>query len=157
MIHFAACYHLPHQGQGFVGDAEPPRRVTRGEPSDAQHAYRVFGESGRNVSQHSCGEIALAAERVDDRAMLVLGHRVDGEIATLQILRQCHRWISMKRERVITAPGLALGSRQRVFLAGLRVQEDREILADRAIAEHTHLFRRRTNHHEIAISDANPE
>ena len=157
MIHFAAFGHLPHQRQGFVRDTEAARRVARREPCDAQHAYRILGESWRDMAQHSCGEIALAAEWVDDCAAFVLGHRVDGEVAALQILLQCHRRIDVERERVIAASGLALGPRQCIFLAGLRLQEHREILADRAVAERAHLVRRRADHDEIAVGDAEAE
>ena len=41
----------------------------------------------------------------------------------------------MKRETVITGRRLALGPRKRVFLAGLRVQEHRKVLADLLVAE----------------------
>src|SRR6185437_10648118 len=57
----------------------------------------------------------------------------------------------MEAETVITRPGLALGARERVFLAGVRVQEHGEILADRLVTQRQHVFWRRTDHHVVAI------
>jgi hypothetical protein len=46
---------------------------------------------------------------------------------------------------------LALGARQGVLGLGLRVQEDREILADRLVASRQHVLGRRADDHVIPL------
>ncbi len=153
MIDFAVVDHALHQRQRLVGDAKTERRIARGEARDAQHAHRILGERGRNMAQHACLEIARAAERIDQAALVVLGHRVDRQIAAFEILLERHRRIGREHEAVIAAPALALGARERVFLARLRMQEHREIAADRAKAEARHRLRRRADDDIVAIDD----
>ncbi len=64
-------------------------------------------------------------------AGFVLGDGVEGEIAARQILLQAHRCIGMEHEAFVTGCGFAFGARQRIFLAGFRMQEDRKVRADR--------------------------
>ncbi|RMU46495.1 hypothetical protein ALP29_201561 [Pseudomonas syringae pv. avii] len=59
----------------------------------------------------------------------------------------------MKHEASITHAALALGACQRVLLVGQRVQEHREVGADRAIALDQHVLGTRADHHPIDISD----
>src|SRR3546814_14995676 len=74
--------------------------------------------------------------------MLFLGNRIDCEIAATQIVFKRDIGAGVEGKALIAAPGLALGTRQRVLFSCLRIEEDREILADRLVAECLHLFRR---------------
>src|SRR3546814_7912370 len=87
------------------------------------------------MPQHARLEIAHAAEWINQCAMLVLGNRIDGEIAATQIVFKRDIGAGVEGKALIAAPGLALGTRQRVLFSCLRIEEDREILADRLVAE----------------------
>src|SRR6185312_3952057 len=76
---------------------------------------------------------------------------VDGEVATREVVLQRHVGRGVEAETVVARPRLALGARQRVFLAGVGMQEHREILADRLVALRQHVFGRRADHHVVAI------
>jgi hypothetical protein len=54
-------------------------------------------------------------------------------------------------ESLVAARDLALSARKRVLLVGLRMQEHREILAHRFVAEAHHLLRRAPDHHIVAV------
>ena len=92
--------------------------------------------------------------RVDEGSILRQRHRVDGEIAPHQVLLQRHRG-SVEHEALVARRRLALGSRQRVLLMGLRVEKDRKILAHRRESERQHLFRCRADH-VVAILTSRP-
>ncbi len=62
----------------------------------------------------------------------------------------------MEGEAVVTAAGLALGTRQRIFLVGARVEEDRKILADRPETGRQHGFRACADDHVIAVGVGRP-
>ena len=90
--------------------------------ASAQDAHRVFGEGGarRGAARCRC-EVALAAERVDQRAVFASArHGVDGEVAPRQVLLERDVGRGVEREAVVAGRGLALGARQRVFLVRLR-------------------------------------
>ena len=57
-----------------------------------------------------------------------------GEIAPRQVLLQRDVGLGVEGEAVIAPCRLALGARQRVFLARLRMQEYREVLAHGQVA-----------------------
>ena len=59
----------------------------------------------------------------------------------------------LQLEAAIARPGLALGAGERVLLAGLGVQEHREVPADLAVAEVQHLLRRCADHDPVALAD----
>jgi hypothetical protein len=94
------------------------------------------------VAQHARRKVGLAAEGIDQRAVLVLGDGVDGEVAPRQILFQRHVGRGVEDEALVARRGLALGARQGVFLVRLGMQEHREILADRLEAARQHVLRR---------------
>ena len=151
---FAVHHHLAHQLQG----GWCYRKIkTRGETRHAQYAHRVFGESRPDVPQYARLEVGNAAERIDDIAGVVFGQRVDREIAAREVFFQSNVGRRVKFKTVITARGLALGARQRVFLFGFRMQKYRKILADRFVAELHHFRRRGADHHEIAIGHRQAE
>ncbi|MCY1447246.1 hypothetical protein D9M71_638560 [compost metagenome] len=79
-------------------------------------------------------QIVPALVGVVDRARLILGHRIDGEVATDQVLFQGYVGAGVKSEPAVASPTLALGARQGVFLTGFRVQEHRKIGTHRPIA-----------------------
>ena len=114
----------------------------RGEACDAQHPQRILDEGIGDMAQNARLEVALSAIGVDDQTILVLGHGIDGEIAARQILLDGDRRIGVEGETAVAPGHLALGARQRVFLVGVRVQKDREILAHGLVALFGHLLRR---------------
>src|SRR5438105_15505730 len=63
----------------------------------------------------------------------------------------------MHGEALVAAPALSLGARERIFLVRLRVQEHREILAHRLVAEALHFLGRGADHDVVAILDRQPE
>jgi hypothetical protein len=103
------------------------------------------------MSQQALFQISHPTVRIYQIAVFVFGDCVDGEVASCQILFQRHARIGVKGKAVIAAPGFALGARQRIFLVGARVQEDREILADWFVAQFKHVFRTCADHHVIVI------
>ena len=147
-VRFAVFHHVAHQPHGFVRHRKAvPRRKTR----HAQNPHRVFGKCGRHMAQNPALQILLPAERVDNPPVLVLRHRIDGQIAPLQIFFQRHIRVGEHLKRRVAAPRFALGACQCVFLVALRMQEHGEILAHRLIALRQQLFRRRAHHHPVAV------
>ena|SRR5437899_8197225 len=63
----------------------------------------------------------------------------------------------MHGEALVAAPALSLGARERIFLVRLRVQEHREILAHRLVAEALHFLGRRPDDDVVAILYRQPE
>ena len=77
-IGFAVIDHLPHQLQCFGCDL---KTIAGGKAGGTQNAYRVFGKCGGNVAQDTVGQILAAAEGIDQAAVFVFCHGVDGKIA----------------------------------------------------------------------------
>ncbi len=153
----AALDHAAHQRAGLVGDGEAERGEARHEARRAQHAQRILGEGRADVAQHARLEIAFAAMGVDQAAILALRDGVDGEVAAAEVLFQRHRGRGVDHEAAMPARRLALGARQRVLLAGVGMQEHREVAPDRAEARGQHRVGRRTDHHPVAIPRRQPE
>ncbi len=109
------------------------------------------------MTQYAIAQIARAVERIDQRAVLVFGDGVDGQIAAAQIVFERHARFGVEGETVIAAPGFAFGARQRIFLARLRMQEHREILAHRFEVQREELLRRGADDHVVAILHGNAE
>ena len=63
----------------------------------------------------------------------------------------------VEREAGVARSDLALGARQRVLLAGSRMQEHREILADAPVAFALELFGRRADDDPVALLDRQAE
>ena len=72
-------------------------------------------------------EVALAAVGIDQRAVFVLRHRVDRQVAARQVFFERDVGRGVEGEAVVAGRRLALGARERVFLVRLRMQEDREV------------------------------
>ena len=121
---------LAHQRRGLRRDREAePRREAR----DAQHAQRILGERRRHVPQHAAragrpappnGSISVPSS---PRAIALI---VRSRRARSSLERDVGRREEL--EAAIAAPVLALGARERVFLVRFRMQEHREVAADRA-------------------------
>jgi hypothetical protein len=141
------CHRLRRDFEGEAG----------GEPRHPQDAHRVLDESLADMAQHAALEVLRAPERVDQVALLVACDRVDGEVAPRQVLLQRHVRRGEHCEALVAAPGLALGAGERVFLVGLWMQEDREVLADRAETQPHHLFGIAAYHHVVMVLDRKAE
>jgi len=77
-------------------------------------------------------QVALSAVWIDQLALVIFGDGIDGEIAALQVFFEGDVGAGMEGKPAIATTAFALGARQGVFLAGLRVQENREVRTDRA-------------------------
>ena len=71
-------------------------------------------------------EVRAPAVRVDERPVGVARHRVDREVAALQVVLERDVGREMQLEAAIARPGLALGARERVLFAGSRGAGTRE-------------------------------
>ena len=103
------------------------------------------------MAQHAVLEIALAAERIDERAVPGLRHRVDGEIAPAQIVFQRHLGRRVHGEALVAAPAFPFRARERVFLVRLRMQEHGKVLADGLVAQALHLVGGRADDNVVAV------
>ena len=137
-IGLAGIHHLAHQRRRFGCDAEVVKAGCKARQS--QDAHGVFGEGGRHVAQQPSSDIALPSVRIDELAVSVHGHGVDGEVAPLQVLLERDVGCGVKDEAVVARRGAALGARQRVFLFRARVQEDRKVAPDRGVSSGHHLL-----------------
>jgi hypothetical protein len=105
------------------------------------------------VAQHAVLDVTHAAIRIDQFAgLLVAGNGIEGEVAALQVLFQRHRRVGVDHEAAVAAAGLALGARQRMFLAGIRMQEYREVLAHGAESQCFHLRLGGADHHPVPVA-----
>lgn len=103
------------------------------------------------MAEDARGEVAAAAVGVDQAAVLGARDRVDREVAAQQVLFERDLGRGVADEAGVAVAGLALGARERVFLVGVRMQEDREVAADRAEAAREHLVGRAADHHPVTI------
>ena len=154
-VDFAVGDHLAHQRFGLGGDVEVGE--ARREARQAKDAHRVLGECRRDMAQHLGIEVAPAAVRIDQRAALVLGDRVDGEVAAGEIVLERHAAVGVELEAVIAGAGLSLGPRERMLLARVGMEEHREVAADREIAEGEKLAGIGADDDPVAISDGATE
>ena len=128
-------------------------RVTRRKARHAQYAERIFRKRRGDVTQQSITQIVLTAIRVNDLAVFVLRQRVDGEIATQEILLQRDVRCGIAGEAGITRTGFPFGTRQGVLLTALRMQKHGKIAAYLLVARVKHLFRCGSHHHPVFIFD----
>ena len=159
MVGFAAVHHLAHQVHGLGCHREIGK--ARRKACHAQDAYRVFAEGGGDVAQHFGPEVAATVIGVNQcvrffPARRVCGvstnrHRIDCEVAPRQVFFQRHIRCCVHCKAMVARAGLALGTGQRVFLVGLRVQEHREVLAHRQEAFCDQCVGRGAHHHPVAI------
>ncbi|CWP55968.1 Uncharacterised protein [Neisseria meningitidis] len=149
-VRFAVFHHLPHQLYGFFGDFKP---VTRGKAGSTQDADGVFGEGRGNVAQNACRQIPLSAERVDNLAVRILRHRVDGQVAAHQVLLQRNVFVGVETETDVTFGGFALGAGEGVFFVRFGMEKHGKIFADRLEALRQHGLCVCADDHPIAVFD----
>ena len=143
-----------HQRLGFRRDGKAePRRESR----DAQHPQRILGERRAHMTQHARAQVGFASVRVDQSAVGIARHRIDGQVPTRQVGLQRHVRRGMEGEPVVARTALAFGARERVFLVGGRMQEHRKVAADRAKALGEHGFGRGADDDKVAIGYRAPE
>ena len=128
-------------------------RKAREKARDTQDAHRVFDEGRRDVAQHALFEISPSPMRVDQPAIRGLGHGINSQVTSGEILFEGHIGRELGDESAITRSGLALETRERIFLAALRVQEHREVTADGRKAPGLELLRSGADHHPVAFGD----
>src|SRR5436190_8527739 len=149
IVGFARAHHALHQlhrlGRHFEAEA-------RRKSVDAQDSHRVFTECLTDVPQELRLQVLRATEGIDELAVLTLRHRVDREVAAPEVLFQRYFGRGIDLEALVAAAAFALGPGERVFLVCRRMQEDREILADRLGSERDHLFRGGADHDMISIA-----
>ena len=136
---------------GAVGDAEAPAVQPGGQTGDAQDAYRVFAEGGRDMAQEAVGEVVLAVVGVYQLAVRGFGDGVDGEVSAAQVFFQGDFWRGVDVEAVVAVAVFALGAGEGVFVAAVRVQEYREVLADLFVALVEHLLRRCADYDPVEL------
>lgn len=150
---FAGIHHAGHQPVSFRRNAEAQVFEAGQETGGAQNAHRVFDEGVRYVPEHAVLQVARTVVRVDQPAVAVLGHGVDGQVAPRQVFFQRGGGREVHAETFVAGGGFAFGARQRILFLGFRVQEYREAAADLLIAERQHFFGRGADHHPVAFLD----
>ena len=140
----------PHDRLGFRRDGEAE---ASSEARDAQHAQRILRERRADVAQYARTQILRAAERIDQGSVVGTRHRIDREVASREIFLEGDAWRSVKAEAPMSAPGLALGAGERVFLVRLGVQEYRKVAADRTKPAREQFFRRGSDDDVVAIGE----
>ncbi len=156
-VHLAPRHHAAHQRHRVGSDPKAERREARGEARRPQHAHRILDEGGGDVPQHPRFDVALAAERVDQRPAGRLRHRVDGQIAPREVLLERHLGSEFDGESAVAGCDLALEPRERVLLVRVRMQKYREVAPDLAVPEPQQLLPRAAHHHPIALLHRQPE
>ena len=96
-------------------------------------------------------DVALAAVRIDQRAVGGSRHRVDGQIAAREILLEGYFGPELDAESAIARRGLALAARERVLLVGFGMQKHRKVAPDLAIAEPLELLARAADDDPVAL------
>ncbi len=109
------------------------------------------------MAQHSRLEIGAPRPWIDDLARLASRDRVDGEIATLQVLLERDRGRGVEREPRVPRRRFALRPRQRVLFAGARVQKYGEVFADAAEPLCDELVGRGADDNPVAFLDRQAE
>jgi hypothetical protein len=109
------------------------------------------------VAQHARLEVAPSAPRIDQTAVDSACDRVDREIAALEILLERYAWRGVELEAGVTSADLAFGARERIFVAGGRMEKDREVLADASIPLRDQLVGLRADDDPVALLDRQAE
>ena len=103
------------------------------------------------MPQDTGTEIARAAVGIDQSPVFVERHRIDRQIATLQIRFESHVRRRMENKSAVAGRGLALGACQGVLLVRFRMQKDGEVLADGSKAARDHFVGRAADNDPVAI------
>src|SRR5690554_7803952 len=121
MLQLATGDKLTHQPPGLVDNGKAELPITCKKTRRTQYAQRILDKGCRDMAQHPGLQITETAIRIDQLALPVLGHGIDGEVATRQILLQGDVGAGMNDKAGIAMTGLALGTRQGVLLVGMGV------------------------------------
>ena len=125
VIHFALCHHVAHQRTGVLGDVEV------GEPGRKASQTQKCGRGlPRRLSIHGaapCGPDSGGRRRGRRYGPTVLGHGVDGQVATGEVFFRVTLGAACGEAVVAVCPLFALGSRQGVFLPCWGVQENGKV------------------------------
>jgi hypothetical protein len=141
------CWRISARVSGAMREGRKARREAR----QPQQAHGVFDEGVGDMAQHAAAQVALAAAGVDQRAVFVARHGIDGQVAARQVLFQRHLGRGVEGEAVVARRRLALGARQRHFFVRLRVQEDREV-APTGGSRRPAVLGRGAHHHPVAVA-----
>ncbi|MNN34318.1 hypothetical protein D3C81_1481200 [compost metagenome] len=109
------------------------------------------------MAQQAQGEVVLAAVGIDQPAVGVLGDGVDGQVAADQVFLEGDLGAGVEGEAAVAASAFALGAGEGVFLAALRVEEHREVGADRAKALGEQFLGVGADHHPVGFRDGAAE
>ena len=104
------------------------------------------------MPQNTRAQIREAAVRVYERAIRVLRHRIDAEIASQQIVFQAHALRCVEGKAAVAVALFALAPREGVLLAVARVQEDREIVPYALVAEREEFGLATAHHHPVTLA-----
>ncbi len=91
----------------------------------------------------------MASEGIDQLAVGIPCHGIDGEIAAKQVFLQCHAGMEIDLEAVIAVPALPLRAGQRVFLPGLGMEKNRKRAANLPITLRQQFFGRPAHHDPV--------
>src|ERR1700690_4341391 len=103
------------------------------------------------MTQYASLQVALPAERVDERASVVLRHGIDGQIAPREILLESDFRSELDRKAAIPGRSLSLASGQRIFFVGLRMQEHGKVASHFTIIETQQFVAGAPYHHPVAF------
>ena len=103
------------------------------------------------MAQQARVEITAPAIRIDDVSGGILGHGVDGQVATAQVVFEFHVRRKLGGKAAVAGSDLALEPRQRVFFLGPGVQEYREVASHRNESSALELAGRGAHDHPVAL------
>jgi hypothetical protein len=144
---------VAHQGHGLGGHSKPKRREAGGEAREPQDPHRIFDECRRYMTQHESFQVALPAERVDERPIGGLRNGIDGQIAAREILLKTDFRPELDRKAAISGRSLSLAAGKRIFFVGLGMQEHGKVAAHFAIFEAQQFVAGAPYHDPIAFLD----
>ena len=104
------------------------------------------------MSQNARVEIGAPSVGIDEHAGTIFRERVDGQIATDEVLFERHILGRMELKPSVTGRGLTLCSGEGVLLLRVRMQKDGEVAANGREARIEHPLRRGTHHNPVALT-----
>ncbi len=155
-VDLAIGHHPPHQRERAAFDGELGEAGS--EPCDAQHADRIFDECGADVPEQPGCEVPPPAVRINEVARrLVLGHRIDRQVAALEVGFERDGRICVEFEAGVSRRHLSLGASERVLLVRPGMKKNREVAAHRLVAGGEHLVDGRADDDVIAVDHREAE
>ncbi len=103
------------------------------------------------MAQQAVFQIAASVIGVDNFPVVIAGHRVDSQVATLKIVLQRDIRCGVAGEPGITRTRFTFGTRQRILFPGLRMEKHGKIAAYLLVARVKHLLRRGADNNPIFI------